>query len=48
MIGTTQKPFEEILDALEGFKKIAVVGCDGCAKVCMTGFCGPYGHHCFR
>lgn len=37
MIGTTQKPFAEILVVLEGFQKIAVVGCDGCAKVCMTG-----------
>ncbi len=37
MIGTTKKPLEEILQALEGYEKIAVVGCDGCAKVCMTG-----------
>jgi ferredoxin len=37
MIGTTQKPFEEIMDALTGYEKLAVVGCDGCAKVCMTG-----------
>ena len=37
MIGTTKKPFEEILQALEGYEKIAVVGCDGCAKVCATG-----------
>ena len=29
--------FEEILDALEGYQKIAVVGCGGCAKVCLTG-----------
>jgi hypothetical protein len=37
MIGTTKKPLEEILAALEGYQKIAVVGCDGCAKVCLTG-----------
>ena len=37
MIGTTKKPFEEVLQALEGYEKIAVVGCDGCAKVCATG-----------
>ncbi len=37
MIGTTKKPLEEILQALEGYEKIAVVGCDGCAKVCATG-----------
>jgi ferredoxin len=37
MIGTTPKPFEEIMDALTGYEKLALVGCDGCAKVCMTG-----------
>jgi hypothetical protein len=37
MIGTTQKPFEEILAALDGYEKIAIVGCDGCAKACLTG-----------
>jgi ferredoxin len=37
MIGTTPKPFEEIMDALTGYDKIGVMGCDGCAKVCMTG-----------
>lgn len=37
MIGTVKKPLEEILAALEGYRKIAVVGCDGCAKVCGTG-----------
>ncbi len=37
MIGTTPKPFEEISHALKGYEKVAVIGCDGCAKVCMTG-----------
>lgn len=37
MIGTTQKPFEDIMDTLKQYKKIAVIGCNGCAKVCMTG-----------
>lgn len=37
MIGTTPKPFEQITEALKGYDKIAVIGCDGCAKVCMTG-----------
>jgi hypothetical protein len=37
MIGTTQKPLAEILQALDGYRKVAVVGCDGCAKVCLTG-----------
>jgi ferredoxin len=37
MIGTALKPWEEILQALDGYRKVAVVGCDGCAKVCLTG-----------
>ena len=37
MIATTQKPFDEIIETLEGYEKIAVIGCNGCAKVCMTG-----------
>jgi hypothetical protein len=37
MIGTTKKPFAEVLGALAGYEKVAVVGCDGCAKVCLTG-----------
>jgi ferredoxin len=37
MIGTTPKPFEEVMTALKGYDRVAVVGCDGCAKVCKTG-----------
>ena len=37
MIGTVQKPFEEILAALEDYSSLAVIGCDGCAKVCQSG-----------
>jgi ferredoxin len=37
MIATTKKPWEEILEALAPYRKVAVVGCDGCAKVCGTG-----------
>jgi ferredoxin len=37
MIGTTKKPLEEILTVLEPYKKNAVIGCNGCAKVCKTG-----------
>lgn len=37
MIGTAKKPFPEVLEALEGYHRVAVVGCDGCAKVCLTG-----------
>jgi len=37
MIGTARKPFSEVMGALEAFRKIGVVGCDGCAKACATG-----------
>ena len=37
MIGTAKKPFQEVLQALDGFQRIGIVGCDGCAKVCLTG-----------
>jgi ferredoxin len=37
MIGTTKKPLEEVLEVLAPYRKVAVVGCDGCAKVCATG-----------
>jgi len=37
MIGQTQKPIEEILEYLEGKKKIVLVGCGGCATVFHTG-----------
>ncbi len=37
MIGTTKKPIEEVLDALGSFRRVAIVGCDGCAKACATG-----------
>ena len=37
MIGTVQKPLEEILDALEPYDRVVVVGCDGCAKACKSG-----------
>ncbi len=37
MIETAKKPFQEVMQLLEGFHKIGIVGCDGCAKVCLTG-----------
>ncbi|MBM4293879.1 MAG: 5,10-methylenetetrahydrofolate reductase [Deltaproteobacteria bacterium] len=37
MIATTKKLLDEILEAMAGFQKVGLVGCDGCAKVCMTG-----------
>jgi len=37
MIGTTKKSIPEVLDALKDHQKVGVVGCDGCAKICLTG-----------
>jgi hypothetical protein len=37
MIGQTQKPLEEILECLDGKKKVVLVGCGGCATVFHTG-----------
>jgi hypothetical protein len=37
MIGTSRKPQQEILNAVDNYHKIIVVGCNGCAKVCNTG-----------
>ena len=37
MIATAKKPLAEVLAALEGYQRLALVGCDGCAKVCLTG-----------
>jgi hypothetical protein len=37
MIGTKKKPVQEVLEALEGYLKVGIVGCDGCAKTCATG-----------
>jgi ferredoxin len=37
MIGTVRKPMEEILGALSDYDRVAVVGCNGCAKACQTG-----------
>lgn len=37
MIATKQKPFEEILESLQGEQKIFIVGCGDCAAICHTG-----------
>jgi ferredoxin len=37
MIVAEQKPLDEILSNIEGFKKILLVGCHGCVTVCSAG-----------
>ena len=37
MIITQQKPLEEILEILQGYNKIFLVGCGECATTCKTG-----------
>lgn len=37
MIGTANKPEQEVLEAVADYQNVIVVGCNGCAKVCNTG-----------
>ncbi len=37
MIGTANKPEQEVLEAVGKYHKVIVAGCNGCAKVCKTG-----------
>ncbi|MBF0229841.1 MAG: methylenetetrahydrofolate reductase C-terminal domain-containing protein [Desulfamplus sp.] len=37
MIKIKEKNFNEIVDSIEGFKNILVLGCGGCASVCLGG-----------
>jgi ferredoxin len=37
MIATKQKPFQEILESLQGERNIFIVGCGDCAAICHTG-----------
>ncbi|MCD6456853.1 MAG: hypothetical protein J7K81_08740, partial [Methanophagales archaeon] len=37
MNAQTPKPFEEVLEYLEGKKKIVLMGCGGCATIYHTG-----------
>ena len=37
MVRSEQKPFEEILEYLEGIKRVFILGCDGCAQASQTG-----------
>jgi len=37
MIIAREKPFEEILSMIEGFKSLLIVGCAGCTAICLAG-----------
>ncbi|MGA1840480.1 MAG: methylenetetrahydrofolate reductase C-terminal domain-containing protein [bacterium] len=37
MIISKQKPFDNILEALKGYQRIFLVGCNLCASLCQTG-----------
>ncbi|MBN2059494.1 MAG: methylenetetrahydrofolate reductase C-terminal domain-containing protein [Deltaproteobacteria bacterium] len=37
MIVGHQKPFQEIMESIEGYKKVLVLGCGTCVSVCLTG-----------
>ena len=37
MVIGERKPFDEIVNMLEGHKKVMVLGCGGCVTVCLTG-----------
>jgi len=37
MIVAKRKPFEEIKESIEGYKKVLNVGCGTCVAVCLTG-----------
>jgi ferredoxin len=37
MIITERKPFQEVLGNLEGFSRVAILGCGRCASTCQTG-----------
>jgi ferredoxin len=37
MIVGERKPFDEICDRLQGFKKVLILGCGTCVSVCMAG-----------
>ena len=37
MITGTPKPIEEILEMVQGYKRIIVAGCFGCVTVCRVG-----------
>ena len=37
MIVVKQKPLEWVLDRLDGYRKVLVLGCGSCATVCFAG-----------
>jgi hypothetical protein len=37
MIIAQRKPFQEIMDSIEGFRSVLIVGCGTCVAVCLAG-----------
>jgi ferredoxin len=37
MITAVQKPFEEIVEAIQDYEKLLIIGCGTCVTVCMAG-----------
>ncbi len=37
MIVGERKPFEEIMEMIEPYNKVLIIGCGGCVTVCLTG-----------
>jgi len=37
MIGTIPKDIKDVIDSVGDYQRLAVIGCNGCAKVCGTG-----------
>jgi hypothetical protein len=37
MVKATRKPLEQVFEMVKGFPRVLVVGCGGCASVCLAG-----------
>lgn len=46
MIKVIEKPLEQIVDAVDGYDKVLVLGCGGCASVCLGGGQREVDHLC--
>ena len=48
MIKVKQKPLKEIVQAVEGYDRVLVLGCGGCASVCLGGGQQEVDHLCLE